>query len=432
MKRLLTVVAAVAGMSLLAGCNDDDDTPPATGPTASVRVVHASPDAPDVDVYADDSRVVTAAPYQTASGFLSVAAGTRTFVVTPTGATEPRVIEATLPLAEGSFTTIVAVDKLATIEPLVITETAEGPAAGFVKVRVGHVAPDVAAVDVYVTSPGADLVTTTPTLDNVAFKIVSDPLSVPAGDYRIRITAAGDKNPVYDSGTVALADGADLVLLAVAEAGGTAPVSLIALTRGTPAFFKIGDNTSLLRVLHASPDAPAVDVLVDDTEVLADVPYATASGYLAVDSGDRNIKVNAANTATTVINATPTLEPGKSYSVLAVNFLASIEPLVLTDDRSVVADKARVRVVHASPDAPNVDVLANDAVVLTNVPFKVASEYLEVVPGNYVFKLNVAGTATTAFTSPSRALEAGKVYTVVAIGAEAGANPLTLKVLVDN
>lgn len=60
MKRLLTVIAAVAGLSLLAGCDDDDS--PIAGPTASVRVVHASPDAPAVDVYADGRRVVSAAP----------------------------------------------------------------------------------------------------------------------------------------------------------------------------------------------------------------------------------------------------------------------------------------------------------------------------------------------------------------------------------
>lgn len=432
MKRLLTVIAAVAGMSLLAGCDDDDTTP--AGPTASVRVVHASPDAPAVDVYADGTRVVSGAPYQSASGFLTVAAGTRNIAVTPAGATTPRVIDANVPLAAGSFTTIVAVDKLADIEPLVITESATGPAAGFVRVRVGHVAPDVPAVDVYVTSPGAALEDSSPTLGNVPFKAVSDALSVAAGDYRIRITATGDATPVFDSGTVSLAAGADLVLLAVAEDEGHSPVSLLTLTRGTPAFFLIRDNTARVRVLHASPDAPAVDVLVDDAEVLADVAYPTASGYLAVPAGARNLKVNAANSAATVIDVTPTLDAGASYSVLAVNFLARIEPLLLVDDRSVVSGKARVRVAHGSPDAPAVDVLANDVAVLTNVPFKAASAYLEVDPGDYVFKLNLAGTATTALTSPTLALEGGRVYTVVAIGSadEGAANPLTLKVLEDN
>jgi len=174
-------------------------------------------------------------------------------------------------------------------------------------------------------------------------------------------------------------------------------------------------------------------VLVNDGKTLSNVWFPADSGYLSLLAGNYNLKVNAANTTTTVINADATLARGKSYSIFAVGLLAGIEPLVLEDDRTSVADKARIRVIHASPDAPNVDVLANDAKVLSNVPFKAASAYLEVPAGNYVFKLNVAGTATTALTSPSIALEAGKVYTAVAIGsvASGASNPLALKLLTD-
>src|SRR5690606_27820043 len=45
--------------------------------------------------------------------------------------------------------------------------------------------------------------------------------------------------------------------------------------------------------------------------------------------------------------------------------------------------RARVRVVHASPDAPTVDVWVNDALTLENVPFKAVSDYLSVPGGTY-------------------------------------------------
>jgi len=192
--------------------------------------------------------------------------------------------------------------------------------------------------------------------------------------------------------------------------------------------------TSLVRVMHASPDAPAVDVLLDGRRVLTNVPYPDDSGYLRLLSGTRNFKVNAAGTDTTVIDVSVSLKAGKSYSVFAVNFLADIEALLLEDDRSVSATLARIRVIHGSPDAPAVDVLANDTVVVPNLAFKEASSsYLEVPPGDYVFKLNLAGTATTAFTTPPIALVAGKVYTAIAIGsvAPAATNPLTIKLLID-
>src|SRR6188768_2616782 len=48
-----------------------------------------------------------------------------------------------------------------------------------------------------------------------------------------------------------------------------------------------------VRVLHASPDAPAVDVHLDGAivEELTNVPFGTSSGYLEIPAGDHNIKV---------------------------------------------------------------------------------------------------------------------------------------------
>jgi len=66
-------------------------------------------------------------------------------------------------------------------------------------------------------------------------------------------------------------------------------------------------------------------------------------------------------------------------------------------------------VIHTSPDAPSVDVLANEAKVLGNVPITAASAYLAVLAGSYVFKLYVAGTTATVLTSAGIALEASKV-----------------------
>ena len=59
MKRIgfLGLMAAVA---LTAACSDSNDS---STPQAQLRVVHASPDAPNVDVYLDGSKVLTNVPY---------------------------------------------------------------------------------------------------------------------------------------------------------------------------------------------------------------------------------------------------------------------------------------------------------------------------------------------------------------------------------
>ena len=54
-------------------------------------------------------------------------------------------------------------------------------------------------------------------------------------------------------------------------------------------------------------------------------------------------------------------------------------------------EMAMVRVGHFSPDAPAVDVYANGGAILTEVPFGVLSDYLEVPGGTYTIEVVAAG-----------------------------------------
>lgn len=197
-----------------------------------------------------------------------------------------------------------------------------------------------------------------------------------------------------------------------------------------------GSNNSQiaqLRVLHASPDAPSVDVYVDSVKVLSNVPYPTLSSYLPLSAGTHQIKVNAAGTNTTVINVSPTLAANTAYTAIAANFLANIEALLATDETTPPpTGSARLRVIHASPDAGPVDILANGQVVLSNVPFGTISNYLTLPGGTYAIQVNVAGTTTTAIAA-TVSLTAGTNYSAVAIGAikTPSTNPLALKLLTD-
>ena len=144
-----------------------------------------------------------------------------------------------------------------------------------------------------------------------------------------------------------------------------------------------------VRVLHASPDAPAVDVKVNDADVLTDVAFATISDYLPIDAGTYNIKVCAAGTDTCVIDADLTFADGTRTTVAATNLLADIEAQVLVDGAAPVADQAQVRVVHFSADTPAVDVLTQDGAtkVVTDLSYPDATDYLALPAGSYDLKV---------------------------------------------
>lgn len=202
-----------------------------------------------------------------------------------------------------------------------------------------------------------------------------------------------------------------------------------------------GDSESLVRVVHNSPDAPAVDVTVDGAKVIEGVRFPQFSEYLPVTPGRRNLKVLVAGTDTAVIDVTPQLIVDRRYSVLAINRVADIDALLL-ENRSApnTSGGCDVRVVHGAPGAPSVDVyatapdasLASAAPVLANVPYKGVSGYLSVPCGTYQFRVTVAGTKTVAIDSGATALQPNTVLTVIARDAVGGGAPFGLTVLRDN
>lgn len=189
-------------------------------------------------------------------------------------------------------------------------------------------------------------------------------------------------------------------------------------------------------VTHASPDAPGVDLLVDNSKVNSSaLAFPSNTGYLKVESGARNIKVNAAGTSTTVINADLTFEENKNYSIFAVDSVSKISAIVLTDDLTAPASgKAHVRFVHLSPNAPAVDVaLDGGAVVFANKAFKEATAFTPLDAGSYDLEVRVAGGSTVALDLDPITLEAGKIYTVFAKGflGGSGAQALGAEIIVN-
>lgn len=197
------------------------------------------------------------------------------------------------------------------------------------------------------------------------------------------------------------------------------------------------ESSANLMVVHASPNAPAVDLLVDDMIAGSGLTFPNNTAYLSVDAGPRNVKVNVSGTSTTVINADLSLTENANYTVFAVDSVSKISTVVLTDNlASPAAGKAHVRFVHLSPNAPAVNItLTNGTIVFGNRAFKQSTDFTPLDAGTYDLQVRDAATNTTVVLSlPGIALTNGKIYTIFAKGflGGTGAQALGAQIVANN
>ncbi|ELY60428.1 hypothetical protein C491_04000 [Natronococcus amylolyticus DSM 10524] len=198
-----------------------------------------------------------------------------------------------------------------------------------------------------------------------------------------------------------------------------------------------------VRAAHLSPDAPNVDVSVEGDTVLEDVPFRAVSEYLELPVGTASVAISAAEDPDTVVFDEELELAEGAFTIAALGELSEenqpFEPAVLEDDLSDPGEDARVRLVHASPDAPAVDVTVDDGemVLFEDVAFGEAGA-LEVPPGDYCLEVRPAtecndGDVVATFeVSP----EAGNVYSAFAVGyldpdAAPADEPFDLEVVLD-
>ena len=177
-------------------------------------------------------------------------------------------------------------------------------------------------------------------------------------------------------------------------------------------------------VVHASPNAPAVDVRINNAVALSGVAFPSNSAYTAVNAGTTNIKVSPAGTTTYVIDANVNLAANTNYSVFAVDSVNKIKAAVVTDNLATPASgKAHVRFFHFSPNAPAVDIAVTGGPVLfANRTFNdqaantALANFTPVDATTYNLEVRLAGTNTVVLSIPNVALATGKIYTVFAKG----------------
>jgi hypothetical protein len=178
-----------------------------------------------------------------------------------------------------------------------------------------------------------------------------------------------------------------------------------------------------VRVAHLSPDAPAVDVVVDGDAVLENVEFGAVSDYLALPAGEHAVTIQTSENETVVFDDNVTVEADTAYTIAAVGEVTeeTFRPAIFVDDFESPSDEnATVRLIHASPDAPAVDVTVagTDTVLYDNVSFGNASDYVTVPAGHYELEIRGATESNDGdvVTTVNVSAEGGTAYSAIAAG----------------
>jgi hypothetical protein len=330
---------------------DTDTDPPAD---AEVRVIHLSPDAPNVDVFVDDQLSgITDLAFGDGTPYVALPATTTNFKVSATGtAAADAVLDFDLDLMPGVKYSAVAYDTLANIAALPLTDDDTGIDPGDTRFQIAHVAAGIGTVDIW------DVNTDTPVLQGVAFG-ASAVVDLPAGEYELGLDT--DLDGTVDAVFVVpdLGGGILVDVFAVTDAAGT-PFLHAQFEDGSEAAIDVAPNANV-RVLHLSPSAPNVDVFVDDAlSGITDLPFGDGTDYVELTPGLTNFKVTATGdvVGNAVLDFDLDLNPGMFYTATAYGELANIAALPLVDDpANIPAGNTRITVAHTADGVGQVDIL---------------------------------------------------------------------------
>ena len=458
--KFLKLIAASGVAFGLAACSDsppDGVTP--TTETAGLRFIHASADAPPVNIELDGATFASNLDFKGIRGARSISAGgpqsVEVLAQVP-GGTASVLGPVDLTFEADVDYTVIALGEAAAGSPnpldaLILSSSRTVVAAGSVRAEVVHAAANAPEVDVYVTAPTDDLLPLDP-LGTFEFGGSLGPVEVPAGDYRIRVVVTGDamKEPVFDSGTVPLSGGDDLKIVAVENTNVGAgdpdqsPISLVVAQQNSAVEIVDTRTQAAYRAAHFSPNTDPVNILINDAVALANVPYPVVSDFGEAPADTYNVKIElAANPGAYAVDQDLTLEAGKRYSAYAAGYtndLIADGLYVLEDDFRSFATGAKVRVVHLAAGAPAVDIYVTEVgagivgatPAVTDFEFKDETGYVQLAEGQYDVTVTLAGTDAIAIGPATIDVVTGGVYTALARDAAGGGAPFSIEVLAEN
>ncbi len=397
---------------------------------ARLRVAHLAPFAPGagtaVTITLNGNVALTDVSFLDATAYLTVPEGPYLVEIFPGGSATPA-ITANVNLAGDTDYAAIAIGDGVNqpLSLLAVVDDNSAPATGEAKLRLGHLAPFANVI----TDTLADvrLQDGTPILEGVPFGVIAATyLNLPAGEYDLKITAAGGAPTLIDVAPVTLNDGDIVDAYAVGD-GSNQDLGVFLWPSNAAGFSAPLGTMANLQVIHLAPFATGMDTAVtvslNGGDVLTDFVFADSTAYISVPAGSYDVAITPNGAMDPAITGTVNLMAGNDYTAVAigdgVNQDLGLLPL-LNNNATPATGNAHLRLGHLAPFAAGnatADVRLQDGTaVLTDVNFGDVAAYLPLPAGEYDLKITTPGGETTLIDLMPVTLDEGMIYTAFAVG----------------
>jgi Domain of unknown function (DUF4397) len=387
----------------------------------SVRFLHASPDAPEVDILVDGLPLGQGIAFGTATEYAPLTPGSHEIKVVPAGQdASAAVLEDSIDVDSDQAYTVAIANRLNDLEIKVYQsniDDLDNPQQS--RVRAINLVPDAGEVDIYQT--GGDQ-----WFDNVDFGDASDHRDVDSGPYDLEVRPNDSDQVMTTVEGLQIDSGQEysLYLLGLNE---DSSVSVLPLTISvvTPCGETLGVESQIddacLQFVHASADSGAVDVYLEDTLIAQGLEAGTYTEFEAFPNGDsRSLKVVSAGGSADdpLVDTSIDLNTGTAYQVVLGGNADDLKLETISLDLSPLPEsQSRLTLTHLSPDADNVDVIITDGDTLfEDVGFEDTTDPIVVDSGTYDIQVKKSGEDTVYLRTTDFTVDAGFAYSLIAYG----------------
>jgi Domain of unknown function (DUF4397) len=391
---------------------------------ATMRVINVIPNAGGpLNVTFDSHPFASGLAFEGMTAYQQIDSGTREVQIAVAGSSTNVVDLIPTFLADNAYT-FVTFGAVGTASGTVVNDTLTvDPGAGMFALRVINGASNNAGIDVYVTSPGEDLNTVSPSIAGVAYGTTSVFVNLPAGNRQIRVTAANSKQVIYDAPAQTFAERAQVEAI-VYSRGSSTLVNVAFLNIDDTGTGTIG-NSQLARfkVINGSMVGSPLNVFVDQDLTLSNIPYAAASSYQTITAGSRLLKVESTATPGAALLTLPVTFPSATDTAIAITGPAGALSATLYSEPNFppALVHARVRFVNSTVDVAALDVFINFSRQVTALPMNAVSPGVEldadpIAGTSYEFDFNISGSSQASLQLPGVVLLGGQLYTIYVVG----------------